>query len=59
MTPCHCSSYQNINIRSLYPGREGAGYTGGILSAAVDGIRIAEAVAMDLPGIARNGSQAD
>ncbi|MBK5914415.1 NAD(P)/FAD-dependent oxidoreductase [Rhodocyclus purpureus] len=39
---------QSINVRGLYPGGEGAGYAGGILSAGVDGIRIAEAVALDL-----------
>ncbi|MCF0123260.1 MAG: hypothetical protein HUJ67_04015, partial [Ruminiclostridium sp.] len=37
-------SYQS-NIRGLYPCGEGAGYAGGIVSAAVDGIRVAEAVA--------------
>ena len=36
---------QSLNTRGLYPAGEGAGYAGGILSAAVDGIRIAEAVA--------------
>jgi uncharacterized protein len=50
-------NYQSINTRGLYPGGEGAGYAGGILSAAVDGIRLAEAVGMDLLGIARNGSK--
>jgi uncharacterized FAD-dependent dehydrogenase len=39
---------QSINTRGLYPAGEGAGYAGGILSAAVDGIRIAEAVALDI-----------
>lgn len=39
---------QSLNTRGLYPGGEGAGYAGGILSAAVDGIKIAEAVARDL-----------
>ena len=38
------SSYQS-NIRGLYPCGEGAGYAGGIISAAVDGVRVAEAVA--------------
>ena len=33
-------------LRGLYPCGEGAGYAGGITSAAVDGIRVAEAVAM-------------
>ncbi len=38
---------QSLNTRGLYPAGEGAGYAGGILSAAVDGIRVAEAVAAD------------
>ncbi len=38
-------SYQNPAIRGLYPGGEGAGYAGGIMSAAVDGIKLAEAIA--------------
>jgi hypothetical protein len=42
--------FESLNTRGLYPGGEGAGYAGGILSAAVDGIRIAEAVALDLAG---------
>ena len=37
---------QSITTRGLYPAGEGAGYAGGILSAAVDGIKIAEAVAL-------------
>ena len=36
---------QRLNIKGLYPAGEGAGYAGGILSAGVDGIRVAEAVA--------------
>jgi uncharacterized protein len=43
-------SLQSLNTRGLYPAGEGAGYAGGILSAAVDGIRIAEAVARDIAG---------
>ncbi len=39
---------QSINTKGLFPTGEGAGYAGGILSAAVDGIRIAEAVAVDI-----------
>ena len=39
---------ESVNTRGLYPGGEGAGYAGGILSAAVDGIRLAEAVALDI-----------
>ncbi|MGB9093568.1 MAG: NAD(P)/FAD-dependent oxidoreductase [Gallionella sp.] len=40
--------YQSINTRGLYPSGEGAGYAGGILSAAVDGIEVAEAVASSI-----------
>ena len=36
---------QSLNVKGLYPAGEGAGYAGGILSAGVDGIRVAEAVA--------------
>jgi len=39
---------QSVNTRGLYPAGEGAGYAGGILSAAVDGIRVAEALALEL-----------
>lgn len=39
---------QSLNTAGLYPAGEGAGYAGGILSAAVDGIRVAEALAADL-----------
>jgi uncharacterized FAD-dependent dehydrogenase len=39
---------QSLNTRGLFPAGEGAGYAGGILSAAVDGIRVAEAVALSL-----------
>jgi uncharacterized FAD-dependent dehydrogenase len=44
------TTLQSLNVRGLYPGGEGAGYAGGILSAGVDGIKLAEAVAMDLHG---------
>ena len=37
---------QSLNIKGLYPAGEGAGYAGGILSAAVDGIKVAEALAL-------------
>lgn len=40
--------YQSLNTSGLYPTGEGAGYAGGILSAAVDGIKVAEAVARSL-----------
>lgn len=38
--------FQSQNTAGLFPAGEGAGYAGGILSAAVDGIRVAEAVAL-------------
>jgi uncharacterized FAD-dependent dehydrogenase len=41
---------QSRNTRGLYPAGEGAGYAGGILSAGVDGIRVAEAVARSIVG---------
>ena len=41
-------SFNSINTVGLYPAGEGAGYAGGILSAGVDGIKVAEAVAKDL-----------
>ncbi len=40
--------FQSLNTVGLYPAGEGAGYAGGILSAAVDGIKVAEAVALSL-----------
>jgi uncharacterized FAD-dependent dehydrogenase len=39
---------QSVNVKGLYPTGEGAGYAGGILSAGVDGIEAAEAVALDI-----------
>jgi hypothetical protein len=41
---------QSVNTAGLYPAGEGAGYAGGILSAGIDGIRVAEAVALELTG---------
>jgi uncharacterized FAD-dependent dehydrogenase len=46
--------YQSPNTKGLYPAGEGAGYAGGILSAGVDGIRIAEAVAVNIAEHAKN-----
>ncbi len=40
--------FQSLNVRGLYPAGEGAGYAGGIMSAGVDGIEVAEALAADL-----------
>ncbi|WP_096664320.1 NAD(P)/FAD-dependent oxidoreductase [Polaromonas sp. AET17H-212] len=45
--------FQSLNVRGLYPAGEGASYAGGILSAGVDGIEVAEAVALDLTKTAR------
>ncbi len=42
------ADFQSVNTQGLYPGGEGAGYAGGILSAGVDGIKLAEAVALDI-----------
>jgi uncharacterized protein len=41
------ANFQSLNIKGLYPAGEGAGYAGGILSAGVDGIKVAEALALD------------
>ncbi len=41
-------AFQSINTEGLYPAGEGAGYAGGILSAGVDGIKVAEAVALSI-----------
>ncbi|MDB5893160.1 MAG: FAD-dependent oxidoreductase [Rhodoferax sp.] len=40
--------FQSLNVRGLYPAGEGASYAGGILSAGVDGIKVAEALALDV-----------
>ena len=42
--------FESVNTAGLFPAGEGAGYAGGILSAAVDGIRVAEAVALQATG---------
>ncbi|HJU49297.1 MAG TPA: hypothetical protein VJ575_00970, partial [Pseudogulbenkiania sp.] len=43
---------QSLNVRGLFPAGEGAGYAGGILSAGVDGIKVAEAVARSILNLA-------
>jgi len=43
-------SFQSINTHGLYPAGEGAGYAGGILSAGIDGVKVAEAVAKSILG---------
>jgi uncharacterized FAD-dependent dehydrogenase len=40
--------FQSLNVAGLYPAGEGAGYAGGIMSAGVDGIEVAEAVGLSL-----------
>ena len=45
------ATLHSLNVRGLYPGGEGAGYAGGILSAGVDGIKLAEAVARNINGV--------
>ena len=47
---------QSVNVQGLYPAGEGAGYAGGILSAGIDGIRIAEAVALQIAAAAGEAS---
>ncbi len=47
---------QSLNTRGLYPAGEGAGYAGGILSAGVDGLKVAEALACDLLGISHEAA---
>jgi uncharacterized FAD-dependent dehydrogenase len=46
----HDDNLQSLNTGGLYPAGEGAGYAGGIMSAAIDGIRVAEAVALAMAG---------
>ena len=43
--------WQSLNVRGLYPAGEGAGYAGGIMSAGVDGIEVAEAVGRSMLGL--------
>lgn len=50
------ANYQSINVQGLYPAGEGAGYAGGILSAAIDGIRVAEALALAMVNQQPNAS---
>jgi len=52
------TDYQSLNTQGLYPAGEGAGYAGGILSAGVDGIKVAEALASGIPGLLRAGTAA-
>jgi len=42
------NTLESLNVKGLYPAGEGAGYAGGILSAGIDGIKIAEAIALSI-----------
>lgn len=44
----HAETFESLTIAGLYPSGEGAGYAGGITSAAVDGVRVAEAIAVSM-----------
>jgi len=44
--------HESLNVKGLYPAGEGAGYAGGIMSAGVDGIEVAESVGRSMLGIA-------
>ncbi|MGA7616084.1 MAG: NAD(P)/FAD-dependent oxidoreductase [Thermoanaerobaculia bacterium] len=46
----HDDSLQSVSTPGLFPAGEGAGFAGGILSSAIDGIRVAEAVAVEILG---------
>ncbi|MET0269119.1 MAG: NAD(P)/FAD-dependent oxidoreductase [Sphingomonas sp.] len=46
------ADFQSLNTARLFPAGEGAGYAGGILSAAIDGIKVAEALALSMTGTA-------
>lgn len=48
--------YQSLNVRGLYPAGEGAGYAGGIMSAGVDGIEVAEALGASVLRIDRSAA---
>jgi hypothetical protein len=43
-------NFESVNTKGLFPAGEGAGYAGGILSAAIDGIKVAEAAGLSLSG---------
>ena len=51
--------FQSLNVAGLYPAGEGAGYAGGIMSAGVDGIEVAEALAAQWLGITARGGATD
>lgn len=50
-SPTPAASNRSVSVESLFPCGEGAGYAGGIVSAAVDGMRVGEAVVESLTGV--------
>ena len=46
-------SFESISVKGLYPAGEGAGYAGGILSSAIDGIEAAQAIALSISASAK------
>jgi uncharacterized FAD-dependent dehydrogenase len=46
--PRNPETFEHIRVKGLYPGGEGSGYTGGIVSSAIDGMRIAESIAKNI-----------
>jgi hypothetical protein len=50
--------HQSLNVIGLYPAGEGAGYAGGIMSAGVDGIEVAEALARRMLSIGSSNTLA-
>ena len=46
--PTRNEALQSVSLRGLYPGGEGCGYAGGIVSSGIDGLRIAEQIAKEL-----------
>jgi uncharacterized FAD-dependent dehydrogenase len=48
--------FQSLNTAGLYPAGEGAGYAGGILTSAIDGLKVAEAVALNMARAGRAGA---
>ena len=53
------TSLESPNTPGLYPGGEGGGHAGGILSAAIDGIRVAEAIALKRLRLQRPGARGE
>ena len=53
------NSCQAVNLAGLYPCGEGAGYAGGIVSAAVDGLRVAEEVIKRYRSLVSDGGNSD